>query len=358
MVDELKTEDAVEIERIVRKIGALVCTPSSISDIYDLGVYRSAITRRDPMKLWVLLDNNIVTQVVSFLSGARKTRTPLSEEMKKICAIMAFLIHARIDINPAVALYERPEYLNNPDKVTQDYFFRIADHLPAQIFADLALNRTCRIPEKHFIAAQREVDSNPLTQKNIKRINYAYEKDHAFKMLHANLLKAWLISHQAGAPNQRLQRFLDWKENELVSDYVGLIFALIYLSKKRIGGMIKHCDSSDRHLVLKEIENSTWDMYYLAFLEKLHETANGSQIWFFCTRDQVLLKIASHRDAVATERIDAFIKEYYTGEGVEAFKNYMNQIKCRSDRAGHIAKVCANIDSIVDELINAVAVCP
>ena len=42
MVDGLKAEDAVEVERIVREIGALVCTPSTIPDIYDLSVYRGA----------------------------------------------------------------------------------------------------------------------------------------------------------------------------------------------------------------------------------------------------------------------------------------------------------------------------
>lgn len=129
MVDALKAEDAVEVERIVREIGALVCTPSTIPDIYSLSVYRSAIARRDPMKFWALLDNNIVTQIVSLISGTRQTGAPLSDEAKKICAIMAFLIHARVDANPDIALYERPEHVNNPDKVTQDYFFRIADHL-------------------------------------------------------------------------------------------------------------------------------------------------------------------------------------------------------------------------------------
>jgi len=135
-----------------------------------------------------------------------------------------------------------------------------------------------------------------------------------------------------------------WNFNELVSDYVGVIFALIYLSKKRIGGMIKHCDSSDRRLVLKKMENATWDMYYLAVLEELHKAAKGSRIWFFCTRDQVLLKVAAHRYALTLEGMDTFIQEYYTGEGVEVFKEYVTKINCRRDRAEHIAKVCSNLD--------------
>jgi len=195
MVDVLKAEDAVEIERIVREIGALVDTPSTIPDIYSLSVYRSAIARRDPMKFWALLDNNIVTQVVSLVGGTRQKGASLSEETRKICAIMAFLIHARVETNPVIALFERPEDINNP---TQDYFFRIADHLPAQVFADLALNRTCAVPEAALTAAKHEVDSNPRTQANLKRTNFEYEKDHWFKILHANLLKAWLVSHQQG----------------------------------------------------------------------------------------------------------------------------------------------------------------
>lgn len=358
MVDELKAEDAVEIQRIVKEIGALVCTLSSIQDIYDLSVYRRAIARRDPMKFWALLDNNIVTQVVSLIGGTRQKGVPLSVETQRICAIMAFLIHARIDTNPEVALFERPAHLNNPDKVTQDKLFRIADHLPAQVFADLALNRICGIPEGQFIAAKRAVDSNPLTQANLKRTNFEHEKDHVFKILHANLLRAWLISHQPGNQAQRLKSFLEWNYNELVSDYVGVIFALIYLSRKRIGGMIKHCDSSDRRLVLKQIENSTWDMYYLAALEELHKRANGNRIWFLCTRDRVLLEVASHRYALTLERMDTFIKEYCQGEGVEVFKEYVTKINYRLGRNDHIARVCANLDAILDGLVKEVLACP
>lgn len=85
MVDALKAEDAVEVERIVREIGALVCTPSTIPDIYSLSVYRSAIARRDPMKFWALLDNNIVTQIVSLISGTRQTGAPLSDDEEDLC---------------------------------------------------------------------------------------------------------------------------------------------------------------------------------------------------------------------------------------------------------------------------------
>lgn len=356
MVDVLKAEDAVEIQRIVREIGALVCTPSSIQDIYDLNVYRSAIARRDPMKFWALLDNNIVTQIVSLMSGTRQTGAPLSEETKRICAIMAFLIHARIDTNPRVALFERQEVISNPDKATQDYLFRIADHLPAQVFADLALNRICTVPVDFLTAAKREVDSNPYTLDDLKRTTYSgrMELEQRFKILHANLLKAWLLFHQAGTRTERIKCFLDWNANELAADYVGVIFALIYLSDRRIGKMIKQCDSSDRHTVLKEISNSTWDMFYLTVLEWVHSKSNGASIWFFCTRDQVLLKIASYLDAVKPENIDKFLKEFYPGEAVEAFHNYMHKINCRRDRVGHIAKVCANLDTILDGLVKEV----
>ena len=358
MVDELKSEDAIEVERIVREIGALVCTPSTIPDIYSLSVYRSAIARRDPMKFWALLDNNIVTQIVPLISGARKKGVPLSDETKRICAIMAFLIHARVETNPVIALFERPEDINNPDKVTQDYFFRIADHLPAQVFADLALNRTCVVPDAALTAAKREVDSNQLTQENLKRTRYSDESDPGFKILHANILKAWLVAHQQGTQAQRFRAFLEWNANELLSDYVGVIFALIYLSEHPIGKMIKHCNSSDRQLVLKEIANSTWDMFYLTILDWVHKEAKGGCIWFFITRDQVLLKVASHRYAMYLEGMDTFINEFCPGESIEAFKNYMRQIECRCDRAGHTAKVCANLDTILDGLVKEVLACP
>ena len=360
MVDELKAEDAVEIEGIVREIGALVCMRYAIPDIYDLSVYRRVIERSDPMKFWALLDNNIVTQIVSLISGTRQTAVPLSEETKRICAIMAFLIHARVDTDPRVALYERPDHVNNPDKKEQDRLFRIADHLPAQVFADLALNRTCAVPVAALKAAKRAVKSNRHTQADLKRTTYSNPMglEQRFKILRANLLKAWLIFHQGGTRIQRLQTFLEWNARVLVSDYVGVIFALIYLSDRRIGGMIKQCDSSDRQLVLKQIANSTWDMFYLTVLEWYDIKSNGACIWFFCTRDQVLLKIASYRDALTPEKIGAFIEEYYTGEGVEAFSDYMNKINCRRDRASHIAKVCVNLDSTVDELVKEVSACP
>ena len=98
-------------------------------------------------------------------------------------------------------------------------------------------------------------------------------------------------------------------------------------------------------------------MFYLTVLEWFHIKSNGTCIWFFCTRDQVLLKIASYRDAVTPKKIGAFIDEYYPGEGVEAVNDYMNKINCRRDRAGHIAKVCANLDTILDGLVKEVLAC-
>ncbi len=83
-------KDMNPIEKIVRDNDIFVLSPSSVDDIYDLMWYIHAV-QYSGIELRALLDNNILTRVISLASG-----NPVPEEENKSkayilsSAVMAF----------------------------------------------------------------------------------------------------------------------------------------------------------------------------------------------------------------------------------------------------------------------------
>ena len=140
---EVRPEDWELIEKMIRQSETIVASPSNIKDIYDAQRYRKENLSYN-IELKAVLDNNIFTQVLPLLDGRKKYGEPLNEEVKLICGIMCFLKYSGIETNPILALLERTE-VDSISKNQEDYFFRVADHLHPQIFADLALGTICDI---------------------------------------------------------------------------------------------------------------------------------------------------------------------------------------------------------------------
>ena len=241
---ELSSEDQQEIQKIVRESGALIATPSNIIDIYDMQRYRQESFTEDT-QLKAILDNNIFTQILPFVDGRKTIGEPLSNETKIICGIMCFLIYAGIETNPVIALHERPYNSNFSSKENQDYYFRIADHIHPQVFADLAMGKITDIPEYFFKEARSEVDTNPETQDDIGKASYENKLDERYLLIYMNILKAWLLYKSGKNQIERIKTYLEWSYKYSLSDNISTIFIIILLSDKRIAQMIKKINAKN-----------------------------------------------------------------------------------------------------------------
>ena len=343
-----------KIEKIVRESDPIVSSPSNILDIYDMEKYRVSSLNGD-VDLKAILDNNIFTHIVGLINGSKSPNTRLSDEAKIACAIMCFLIYSGIEANPLFAISEVPDDPKFKSKKTQDYYFRIADHVHPKIFAGLALGRLTHIPKKYLISSKYHVDTNKETQDNIRNTSFEKENSEVFKVLFINILKAWILYKTEKNQLKRLELILKWNLENSLSEDTSMIFMIIFLSDRRMGKMIKNVNSSNPDNIIKQVSNACWDLSYLFALKSLHDKSGSREVWFFITRDKVLKEISRFIYALK-DRCSAieFIEKYYENEGVLLFLEYMEKVNKRENREEHKDKIRLKIDSSIVELKNQV----
>lgn len=344
--------DIQEIQKMVRESNSLIPTPSNINDVYDIERYRQESLFSDA-EFKVILDNNIFTQIIPLIDGRKKYGEALTKEAKLICGIMCFLIYAGLETNPVSALYERPSDPNFISKEKQDCFFRIADHIHPQIFANLALEKYSDIPEEELEIATAEINRNLETKLNISKIKYPKDVDSTYLLMYKNLLKAWLLYKNKYSPEDNFKEYLKWHHLKSLSDQISVIFVTIFLSKKRFPKMIKKINSNDPYVILKNIKNSAWDIYHLSLLDKVYQDRTEEEIWFFCTRDKLLIDISKYLFKLSTPlSIKDFILEFYPENMLRVFENYIVQVNSRKNRELHSKFVLDNLQEEVIQLEN------
>jgi hypothetical protein len=347
---EVLDEDIILVKQLVKDSDSILATPSNIVDIYDVDSYRNA-NQTQGISLKAILDTNIVTRVLPFVNGTKQSRDTLSRDEKKVCALMCFLIHSGIETNPVSAFLERPNLNTGPSKEEQDYLFRIADHLPPQIFADLALGKITAVPDKILKETKRSVDSNSETQEDIARTNYSTTKDDGWCLMYMNLLKAWWLYKTEKSSRRRIERYLEWSIENSLSDPVSLTFVALFLSERRLPKMIKNPNSKDPELIFKNLKNVTWDLYHLSFLYQMNEQSSSREIWFLCSHDKLLGKILPHIwSQTNIEEVNNFVSLFYNRKAIKCFHRYYQKTNFRVNRSQHTDYVKTNIQQNISKL--------
>lgn len=330
---EVRPEDWKIIEKMIRQNESIIVSPSNINDIYDAQRYREENISYN-LELKAVLDNNIFTQVLPLLDGRKKYGEPLNEEVKLICGIMCFLKYSGIETNPTLALLERKE-VDSISKNQEDYYFRVADHLHPQIFADLALGTICDISRKELDPIKNYLNSDHVIQKEINQTYKIMEESQEFQVTYSGVLKSILLYKKESDELARLRLFLNWYYNSSLLGLELFYFTVIFLSNKRIPKMIKKINSSSYEVIIKSILNAVWDLKYLSILYELHQNTPENEIWFLCSRDKVLLKLSKYTFAFTSEKdIHDFIGEYYPKnkkKAIELIDEYLRKKEQREN---------------------------
>lgn len=329
---DIDSKDMKLIEAMVRESNSLVGSPSNISNLYDAQRYRNEHFLYD-IKLKAVLDNNIFTQILPLVDGRKIKGEPLNKEVKLICAIMCFLKYSGIETIPTLALHERPERLDLTTRNQEDYFFRIAERLHPQIFSNLALGIICDISQEVIDKSKKIIDSNQELLDEISQPFCEMEKSEEFLFTYYGILKAFLLYKKEKNEILRLELFLNWYYSFSLFDPILFFFIVIILSNSRVPKMIKNINSIDFHKIKKSIYNATWDLKYLSLFQDVHQQSPENEIWFFCTRDKVLLELSSFVFAFpAVEDIHQFVGEKYSKNkdmAIDLVNIYMKNIEKR-----------------------------
>ena len=180
---------------------------------------------------------------------------------------MAFLIAADVTIEPNISLYEtadQPASWASNDVV----WFRRADHVHPQAYADFALSRTNQIPEDVRQNAIRLVPDDRGPSNFSERLRH-------WRCHYCCLLKIALLRRQFHSPPAaKLRLFLDWSVHDGFFDATALAFAIMYFGRQQRGKMLKHINSNFKR-AQGGIKNAAWDLTYLSTGSDDH---NKSQI--------------------------------------------------------------------------------
>ncbi|MGZ8152812.1 MAG: hypothetical protein ACXW0Q_08735 [Methylovulum sp.] len=337
------------IKKIVRDNHPLITT-TIIEDIYCLERY---IIRNKSTKLKGLLDNNIFTRVV-YLAKGNKIEEKNINSYRFCCAVMCFFKLGAFTIEPDLALYERTSKNSHSNAIEDLYHFRIADNIHPMGYARLALGLANRFSDEEIENAKSGIDGN---FRDTEESNYGKLLDD-WKLKYLHLLKITELSKYKLKETERVKKFFEWIVNDCSTSPGSIVFALMFLSPKRPGG-IKNINSRDFNKLKNGIKNAAWDLTYITGLRKLSKHQSEATIWFFCSHDELLQKIARNLHLKEGQEVETamqnLINEFWGKSNDRKVCEYyadMNIAISSNDkkRRQHNEEVRIKIDQMIEDL--------
>lgn len=356
------TDEAVQfVSQKARDLNSIFVIPGTtkIDDIYDANELRklrlhsmSKNIHWDPVGI---IDTNIVSIIVSLL---RKTDdSKLSGEYKNVCAIMAYLLHTTIEFNPHFAFHERLNNEDYPSREKDDVNIRVAERLPAQIFADLAMGVISKIPQETIKEVHNRLANDTRIQTDIKNTKYGdrtiFESYLVGKIIYANLLKAIILKRES----KSVTDYLNWNLHESISGN-WMAFGVTIFGHTQTG-ILKGIDSSNSASLIPNMKNAAIDIAFLDYVARFHSHAlknNRHSLALFISRDEKLLAFAPDFFASdITKLTEAFSKYFVENEiqsVINAFHQHQEAIKkCdAATRKNHKNNIKNNIDTLIAKL--------
>ncbi|MCR9093126.1 MAG: hypothetical protein NXI30_02810 [bacterium] len=244
-----------------------------------------------------ILDRNLISRAVRLaLGGVVDHSTAASHTDRAAAACMAFLITAKIEIEPNISLYELAETKSVNDANAQLTDFRVADHIHPQAYLDVALGRAERI--------ENWVRDEAIDVVN-RRVGGRDHVDLGSPLLHwkrhrTALTRLAILDRQETSGFKNLQKFIDWSLEPGFFDALAITFAVALFGRHRSRRMLRGIRSRDHERCEAAIRNTAWDLTYISYWEARAKSTEGSRLWMFITNDRVCRQIA--RAAVGDDR--------------------------------------------------------
>lgn len=317
--------DYQEITKILKEGDPFVLSPSNIKEKYTIDQYRLASLRGD-VKLKVLLDNNIFTRILPLAKGISIEGNEQGKKAARFaCSIMSFFIMGGFDIEFSLPLYERAYSEAEGSREEDLYYFRVADNLHPQVYADVAVGKKDSFPSYDLEFARDLVD----TEYTSTDCSDFENPPILWKHIYLKLLEACKIWKDVDCNITRVSSYLQWVRESSLFIPATESFVLLFFSENRLSKMIKGINSANKEKLIHGVRNAAWDLKYITYWGNKAEQEQGQTIWFLCSNDNVLKKIAELMLIEKGNERNDFLKNIFMGywgyeDGFKVFTQYQS----------------------------------
>ncbi|WP_044411317.1 hypothetical protein [Thiomicrospira microaerophila] len=327
------------MQSILNEAQPFITSPSNLAEPYEIFPYIRA-QHDEGVFVGSMIDLNVFTTLVKLGKGEDING---HENEKLACALMYFFILSGILVEPNIALYERAQKSSHEQALEELEFFRKADNIEPDIYAEIALGKRSnlqgarRIPRPPIV---NEVPDDEFSKKlNHWRLNYLY------------LMKVVELVRTSGLTGQeKMKAFIQWMHEEMLLNNVVTHFVSMYFSPARESGMLKGIGSDNPEKLKAGLHNAAWDLTYLRRWQQNYRVNEPHDIWLFSTRDKALHKLAKH---FFIAELDMLFTPYWDAEKAtdlcNFYKTIADQVHAENDRESRQKAVKENLDALITE---------
>lgn len=301
------------VERLKRRNWLIHNFPLNVEDVHDPAGYLCGNAVNNTEYVCVL-DANIF----QFIVNASKKRSNADHHRDAI-ALVVFCQFSEIDIDPALACYERINHLekNADEAVRELLLFRKIDNADSEKLAAYALGITDVVSLNEAIQLDLELTKKKLLQ---------YRRLTNWDSMYLMVLKIVQIKFFETSSNQaKLERFISWCFSDFRLSIVAIVYSAIFFGKTPTKKMMKFSPLADKAEKRKAVENMTWDFFNASRYFELW-VSNAKSEYIFAS-DDLAFKEVLRQSILAQNPGTGFanLKEHITETSIK----YLNAIEGR-----------------------------
>ena len=322
---KVKRCDRRRIEEYIRSSNCIVNFPSTSAPFYLMDRLRRENTNEGKERR-ALMDNNILTNVLSLFDGRKPEGSELSIGTQHACAMVAYIIYTGMEIVPEISIYEKQTDNGAVQKRSLDDLMRIASHLTPQVYADLFAGKISDVPRPECIRARKLIFREDVAMQNTLVHNYEDSEQSGVLFAYLCMMKAWILQKTVSDENIRLEGYLQWSITHSPSSPILALVAAMVLSDKKQNEItiIKKINTSNSEVLLNSLRNLSWDLFYLCVLHDRSMDLDKNIDWCLFTRDKPLKKLANVVfSTVEGSGLEEFLLDYYSPSMMDTFSMHI-----------------------------------
>ena len=334
-------KDMITIEKIVRDNDSFILSPSSVDDIYDLMGYISAV-QHSRIELRALLDNNILTRVISLALG---DSVPEEENQSKAyilsSAVMAFLIIGRFEIEHRIAIQEQLFSATHSQAESALHQFQVANNIRVREWIDIALGRKKKISSSEIDDSKARIASANCENDKVDSSKLISD----WKINYCFVLKAAEIWKSSSNNLNNFCKFIHWMKEEWLFSHCPTIFAMIFFSPNRYPKMIKGINSPLEQKLIQGLQNAAWDLTHIRAWSNFYQSNSLDRLWLLCSNDFALRSIT--RMIFEGSKLEQ-LQEYWSASDAQRIFDIYKQAfaNATNDTDKRLQKIKGRIESV------------
>ncbi|MBI3527858.1 MAG: hypothetical protein HY067_07805 [Betaproteobacteria bacterium] len=275
----------------------------------------------DETEYRALIDLNVLQFIVNCLKKGKP-----HQNYRTACALLVFCRLSDIQIEPALAVYERINYNaeNLEEALTEVQLLRSLDNADVDYLAQYALGVVDNLLDIDRVHVERESLAAGLTQ---------YRRLTHWDSVYLLVLGAISVYWDAHIPqNRKLENYVEWMLREYRLSLPCVVYAVRLFGQNPMPKMMKFRPDRPEHLRRIAVFNMTWDLFHVDHYFKIW--TNPQEKWeaLFFTHDRVLKSVM--RLAISVQYAGTLdpVLQYLSERQAAALRSLIDTRSERTDR--------------------------